>query len=134
MSKYQKKSFLIVSLHLVSIALLFLACSIFLYSNHQMVLQDILNFQIYPYILIAALVINFVDMWNALNRLETKTFYNADRFLWVYKLLYVLVVAIICFKTFLYTPIVSPSIILAVVAGLIKMVTPPIKVHNADDF
>lgn len=131
---YQKKSKLIVAAHLTSIILLFLASSMFIFGNWDMLWADLQNFQIYPVLLVIALVVLAVKMYSNLTRLENKKFHNADKYEWTFNLVYILVVGILCIKTFLYSLNIPLYIVLAVVAGVIKIATPSINVKNATDF
>ena len=119
--------------------LLFIAVSLFLASNWEKVLTDIQNWglygwNLYPIVLVACAIFLLVRAFNNLTRIDKLSFFNADKNEWIFTLVYIIAVAIILKENFLYSIALPPYIIAAVLAGIVKILTPPIRHHDNDDF
>ncbi|MCL2755591.1 MAG: hypothetical protein FWE45_00885 [Firmicutes bacterium] len=99
--------------------------------------QDITSFNPLPIFFFAGILAICAYISFLVYRVNSKTFYSADRFdLW-YKMLFSLILIYICIRSLFIVPYLNVPlelVIIAVASGLFNWLIPPIICNNSEEF
>jgi len=103
-----------------------------------MFIADFKKWSPFPYVFFAGLIWVCIYMANLISKIEDKNLYLADRYEWVYKIVFtvtILAIIVRCFfflKPFFAIPV--EIVVLCVVSGVLTLITPKIIDNNNNDF
>ena len=128
----------IVIIKISTACLLFFACCLFFFENTGMFLRDLKNFSPFPIVFFAGLAWVCGYIANLVGKIEDRNLYLADRFDWLYKIIFTITILATVVRSFLFAkPYLNvPTVIvtLFVVSGIITLLTPKIIDNNNEEF
>jgi len=128
----------IVIIKIVTACVLLLGCSLFFFSNLKLFGDDFSKFWIrpFPIIFFAGLIWICVYIVNLAGKIDSKDLHHADRFDWLYRLVFIITILSMIFRTFVFANLSMPweIITLCAISGVATLCTPRIVDNNNDEF
>jgi len=133
-----------VIVRVVAACLLFFACTLFFFENIDIFWDDLISFSPFPIIFFSGIIWIVAYIINLITKIENKDLHHADRFDWLYKLVFTIVVLAMVLRSFLFTltvlsvttfpEILISAPIIAIISGVITLLTPRIIDNANEDF
>ena len=128
----------IVIIKIIAACILFFACCLFFFGNMEMFADDLKNFNPFPIIFFAGIIWVCIYISNLVGKIEDKNLYLADRFDWLYKLVFTITILSMVVRSFLfaepYLAVQTEIVILCIISGILTLMTPKIVDNNNEEF
>jgi len=125
----------IVMIKISAACLLFLGCALFFFIDMKLFLDDFLSVRFaFPVVFFAGLIWVCIHIVNLGGHMDKKTLYHADRFDWLYRLVFIVTVTATVVRSFLTLRIPWVIIVICIISGLMTLLTPRIVDNNNDEF
>ena len=128
----------IVIIKIVAACILFFACCLFFFGNMKSFGEDLKNFNPFPIIFFVGIIWICIYISNLVGKIEDKNLYLADRFDWLYKLVFTITILSMIVRSFFfikpYLAVPTEIIILCIISGVLTLLTPKIVDNNNEEF
>jgi len=125
----------IVFIKIATACVLLLGCALFFFTSMSLFLSDFLSWRFaFPVVFFAGLIWICIYIVNLAGHIDKKTLYNADRFHWLYKIVFTITVLAIVLRTLFILRIPWPIVIICLISGVFTLFTPRIIDNNNDEF
>ena len=126
----------IVLIKITTACILLLGCALFFFLNMQMFLDDFLSIRFaFPIVFFAGLIWVCIYIVNLAGHIDDKNLHHADRFDWLYKIVFILTVLSIVVRSILKDFGANwPIIVICIVSGILTLITPRIVDNNNNEF
>ena len=126
----------IVMVKITAACILLLGCSMFFFANMQLFWSDLKRISPFPFVFFGGLIWIAIYIVNLAGHIDDNELHHADRRDLLYKVVFVLTVLSMVFRSFVFKDLaVHPEItIICIISGVITLATPRILDNNNDEF
>jgi len=130
----------IVLIKIGTACLLLLGCSLFFFANMSLFWDDLKSFIsvvfFFPIVFFVGLLWICIYIVNLAGHIDDKDLHHADRYDWLYKIVFITTVMSMVCRSFIFYGLNVPAVIttICVISGLITLFTPKIMDNNNDEF
>jgi hypothetical protein len=126
----------IVFIKIATACILLLGCALFFFSNMQLFWSDLTSWVFaFPIVFFTGLIWICAYIVHLAGKIDDKNLHHADRFDWLYKLVFTItVVAIVVRTVFIYLFPPWPIVAICIISGVMALLTPRIVDNNNDEF
>ena len=125
----------IVLIKIATACILLLGCSLFFFANLNLFWSDLKKFNPFPVVFFAGLLWTCIYVVNLAGHIDNKDIHHADRYDWLYKIVFTVTVMSVVLRTFLGSLNVPPAItIICIISGVMTLLTPKLLDNNNDEF
>jgi len=126
----------IVLMKITAACILLLGCSLFFFANMPLFWSDLKKLSPFPAIFFLGLGWICVYIVNLAGHIDDKNLQHADRYDWLYKIIFTTTVMSLVFRSFVFASLSVPPAIttICIISGILTLLTPKILDYNNDEF